>query len=119
MLFECSFSAKVWLNVLKVADFPSISPVWNDIMGWLIPLSKHDDAQSIVGRLIVAASSYFIWQERNNRIHNKGEKTVDQVTNVVADVVRLKLASITFKKNMHVDKLKSTWKLSARVPIGG
>jgi hypothetical protein len=71
------FSAKVWLNVLKVADFPSISPVWNDIMGWLIPSSKHDDAQSIVGRLIVAASSYFIWQERNNRIHSKGEKTVD------------------------------------------
>jgi hypothetical protein len=38
---------------------------------------------------------------------------------MVADVVRLKLASITFKKNMRMDKLKSTWKLSVRVPIGG
>ena len=70
-------------------------------MLWLLPLSKSKTVTSIVGRLIVAATSYFLWRERNDRIHVKGDKKVEQVSKYVADV-RLKLASIKFKKNASV-----------------
>ncbi|GJY74124.1 hypothetical protein Tco_0478555 [Tanacetum coccineum] len=59
-------------------------------------------ATSIVGRLIAAATSYFLWCERNDRIHGKGDKKVEQVSKYVADSVRLKPASIKFKKNARV-----------------
>lgn len=50
--------------------------------------------------IIGMTSSYFVWQERNNRIHVKGERNAEQVSKVILDTVRLKLASIKFKKNM-------------------
>ena len=67
---------------------------------------------STVARLVVAATSYYVWQERNNRIHGKGERKTEQVTSIIADMIRLKLASIRFKQNVHVDRLKATWKLA-------
>ncbi|GJX97534.1 hypothetical protein Tco_0353332 [Tanacetum coccineum] len=77
---------------------------------WLIPIASKNNVDSIVGRLIVAASSYFVWQERNNRIHGKGDRS--PVTQIVVDIVRLKLASIRFKKKARVDRMHSTWKIS-------
>ena len=47
---------------------------------------------SIVGQLVVAATSYYVWQERNNRIHGKGERKTEQVTNIIVDMIRIKLA---------------------------
>ncbi|GJY18410.1 hypothetical protein Tco_0389901 [Tanacetum coccineum] len=99
-------------NVLNVAGISGVSSQWDDIMLWLLPISKSKTVISIVGRLIVAATSYFLWRERNDRIHGKGDKKVEQVSKYVADSVRLKLASIKFKKNARVRKLMETWKLA-------
>ena len=66
LFFECPFSSRVWSIVLNVAELPNISPIWDDIVHWILPLSLKDNVASIVGRLIVAVSTYFIWQERNN-----------------------------------------------------
>ncbi|GJW64978.1 reverse transcriptase domain, reverse transcriptase zinc-binding domain protein [Tanacetum coccineum] len=97
LFFECSFSSKVWSIVGKAAEMPSISPIWNDIISWLLPLSLKDNVSSIVGRLILASSAYFIWQERNNCIHFKPSRNEDQVAKIIVEMVRLKLASINFK----------------------
>ncbi|GJY45563.1 reverse transcriptase domain, reverse transcriptase zinc-binding domain protein [Tanacetum coccineum] len=112
LFFECAYSSSVWQNVLNVAGISGVSSQWEDIMLWLLPLSKSKTVTSIVGRLIVVATSYFLWHERNDRIHGKGDKKVEQVSKYVADLVRLKLASIKFKKNARVRKLMETWKLA-------
>nr|GEU99616.1 putative reverse transcriptase domain-containing protein [Tanacetum cinerariifolium] len=102
-------------STIQPERIPSFRPyqlhpngTWDDIMTWLVLLAKRDNVKSIVGRLTVAASLYFIWQERNNMIYGKGAIMFEQVTNHITDVVRLKLTSIHFKKNMHVDNLKRT-----------
>ena len=55
---------------------------------------------------------YFVWRERNYRIHGKGDQNSEQVARYALDSVRMKLASIKFKKNARVKKLMETWKLS-------
>ncbi|GJX41891.1 reverse transcriptase domain, reverse transcriptase zinc-binding domain protein [Tanacetum coccineum] len=100
LFFECSYSSNVWQMVLKMADIVGISSMWDDILAWLLPRSKSKSVTSIVGRLILAASSYFIWRERNSRIHGKGDQQAEQVSKYIIDAVRLKLASIKFKKNL-------------------
>ena len=76
-------------------------------------MARKNNAICIVGRLIVAASSYYVWQERNNRLHDSGAKSVEQLVNLILDTVRLKLASIKFKRNARVAKLKTIWNLPA------
>ncbi|GJZ33777.1 hypothetical protein Tco_0579213 [Tanacetum coccineum] len=62
-------------------------PVWSDILEWRIPMAHKNNTTCIVGRLLVAASSYYVWQERNNMIRNKGTRNVEQLGNVILDVV--------------------------------
>lgn len=71
LFFQCSFSAQVWSAVMQVSDLPSISPIWDDIMAWIVPISKSKSIMSVVGRLVLAATAYYVWQERNNRLYSK------------------------------------------------
>ncbi|GJV75755.1 reverse transcriptase domain, reverse transcriptase zinc-binding domain protein [Tanacetum coccineum] len=119
LFFECPYSSRVWLQVLHMADIQFASSKWCDIMDWLLPISKQSNVLSIVGRLLVAAVSYYIWQERNNRIHGKGERHHDQLVKVIKEVTRLKLASIKFKKSVRVEKLRATWKIVNLLSDGG
>ncbi|GKA60494.1 hypothetical protein Tco_0759901 [Tanacetum coccineum] len=83
-----------------------------DIISWLMPLSLKDSVTSIVGRLIVALSANFIWQERNNRVRAKPSRNEHQVAKIVVETVRSKLASISFKNKLQVRQMKATWKIT-------
>ena len=113
LFFACNYSSQVWSRVVQKADVPCFSPMWSDIMDWILPIASKNNVTSIVGRLVVAASSYYIWQERNNRLHSSGARNMEQLVNVILNIVRLKLASIKFKRNARVAKLKSTWNIAA------
>ncbi|GKA19305.1 hypothetical protein Tco_0699220 [Tanacetum coccineum] len=119
LFFECAYSSQVWDQVLSTADVRFSSSRWSNIMNWLIPIASKNNVDSIVGRLIVAASSYSVWQERNNKIHGKIDRRPEQVTKIVVDITRLKLASIRFKKKARVDRMHSTWKISNILSDGG
>ncbi|GKE73026.1 hypothetical protein Tco_1535067, partial [Tanacetum coccineum] len=108
LFFKCPYSSRVWLQVLHMADIQFALSKWCDIMDWLLPISKQSNVLSIVGRLLVSAISYYIWQERNNRIHEKGERHHEHLVKVIMEVTRLKLASIKFKKSVCVEKLRAT-----------
>ncbi|GJZ31160.1 reverse transcriptase domain, reverse transcriptase zinc-binding domain protein [Tanacetum coccineum] len=60
LFFECSYSSNVWKSVLRVPEFPDIPLIWTDIMAWIVPLAETNNVTCIVGRLIVAAMSYYI-----------------------------------------------------------
>ena len=112
LFFECLFSVQVWNLVMDMAGMRGISSKWSDIVAWLLPISRQNKVTTIVGRLLVAASSYFVWQERNNRIHGKCGRQPDEVAKSIVDTVRLKLATIRFKKNARVEQMKRTWKIA-------
>ncbi|GJW91938.1 hypothetical protein Tco_0169491 [Tanacetum coccineum] len=59
---------------------------WNDIVRWLLPLAKQNNVTIIVARLILATSSYFVWQERNNRVYGTRLRTPDQFSKCIVDV---------------------------------
>ncbi|GJT08122.1 putative ribonuclease H-like domain-containing protein [Tanacetum coccineum] len=111
LFFECSYSSNAWKSVLRVPEFLDIPPIWTDIMAWIVPLAETNNVTCIVGSLIVVAMSYYVWQERNHRVHGKNTRTREDLTNIIVDVIRSKLASISFKKKMLVDNMKRIWKL--------
>ncbi|GJZ32205.1 DUF4219 domain-containing protein [Tanacetum coccineum] len=94
LFLECPYSSQVWFDVLNRAEIQFASDKWSDIMAWLLPISKRNYVEIIVVRLILVAVSYFIWQERNNRVHGKDERNPDQLSKITADTIRLKLVGI-------------------------
>ncbi|GKC54720.1 reverse transcriptase domain, reverse transcriptase zinc-binding domain protein [Tanacetum coccineum] len=119
LFFSYPYSSQVWLRITNLADMPSTLPMWDDIVDWLLPISKGNSVNSIVGRLILAASTYFVWQERNNRLFAKGERRVNEICEVIAGVVRLKLTTLHFKANARVDKMMAVWKIANTCTNGG
>nr|GEU87335.1 hypothetical protein [Tanacetum cinerariifolium] len=70
LFFECSFSSQVWAKTTV----------------------------SILFKIVVAATSYYIWLERNRRLFKKKTSSPDQIVDVILSTVRLKLVTFKFKK---------------------
>ncbi|GJX66944.1 putative reverse transcriptase domain, reverse transcriptase zinc-binding domain protein [Tanacetum coccineum] len=101
----------VWANIRQLAGMDHIQPVLNDIMLFIKPMDNQRMKISIIGRLILAAASYYIWMERNNRIFKKIKKTPKEIEDMIMVTVRLKLLTFKFKNTSEVNQILSKWKM--------
>lgn len=75
-----------------------VPPKLDDILGWLVPKANMKSVGVVVAKLVFAASTYFIWQERNLRLFEKKKRKKEQVIELILNTVRLKLLSFWYKK---------------------
>ncbi|GJW03133.1 homeodomain-like protein [Tanacetum coccineum] len=68
-----------------------------DIILYLLPMGNKMTAKSVFGKLILEASVYFIWMERNNRIFKNTRRSLEEIRDMIMVTVRLKLISFRFK----------------------
>ncbi|GKD68126.1 hypothetical protein Tco_1322216 [Tanacetum coccineum] len=66
-------------------------------------------------KLVVAASAYYVWQERNWKLFQKGKRSIDQVVECIKSVVRLKLLSCKLKKSKSGESMAKLWDLPEAV----
>ncbi|XP_071695890.1 uncharacterized protein [Rutidosis leptorrhynchoides] len=112
LFFACPFSMQVWNRVKVHMEFPIFSDSWRDFILLVSPFAKRRIARIIVVKLLLAATVYSLWQERNNRLFKKKKRSVDQVYKATYATVRLKIMSIKWKTNPQTLRLKSDWKIS-------
>nr|GEY06987.1 hypothetical protein [Tanacetum cinerariifolium] len=112
LFFECAFSSQAWSVICVFCDMDSIPPRLIDVTTFIIPISKGKTAVSILFRLVLAATSYYIWLERNVRLFKKKTSSPDQIVDVIISMVRLKLVTFKFK-NMSTRSrlLLDQWKI--------
>nr|GEV26233.1 reverse transcriptase domain, reverse transcriptase zinc-binding domain protein [Tanacetum cinerariifolium] len=106
LFFKCSFSLQVWSQVRVLCGMNSISPQLTDVIAFIIPISKGKMIISILSRIVVATTSYYIWLERNGRLFKKKTSSPDQIVQVILSMVRLKLVNFKFK-NMATSVISS------------
>ncbi|GJU81526.1 reverse transcriptase domain, reverse transcriptase zinc-binding domain protein [Tanacetum coccineum] len=66
-----------------VGGMDLIPPVLEDILLYLIPMGNKRTARSIFGELILAASAYFIWMERNNRTFKNTRRSPKEIRDLI------------------------------------
>ena len=111
LFFECKYSYQVWLIVKDDAFMHNVSASWDDIVIWLSSRAKSRSITSVIGKLMVAATAYFIWQERNNRLFANHARPPDILANVIKTTVRARLLKLKFKRNARVQSILSAWKI--------
>ncbi|GJX43971.1 putative reverse transcriptase domain-containing protein [Tanacetum coccineum] len=99
LFFECSFSSQIWMQMKRFARLLNSSSSLVSIMSHLLPIAKRKSSKSTIGKLVVAAVAYFIWQERNRRLFKKSKRSAKEVIGCIMASVRLKLLSCHFKKS--------------------
>ncbi|GJW28397.1 reverse transcriptase domain, reverse transcriptase zinc-binding domain protein [Tanacetum coccineum] len=98
LFFECAFSSQVWSKVRVLCGMDAISPRLMDVVSFIVPISKAKTVVRILSRIVVAATSYYVWLERNGRLFKKKTSSSDQIADVIMSAVRLKLVTFKFKK---------------------
>nr|XP_043639242.1 uncharacterized protein LOC122610312 [Erigeron canadensis] len=111
LFFECPFSALVWSLVQNMAELHGVPNKLTENVYRLYPISKGNSTKSIIGRLVFAATSYYVWQERNARMFGNVTRPPEILKNIILDSVRLKLASLKFKGSDNTRRLIEKWKL--------
>ncbi|GKD74944.1 hypothetical protein Tco_1333226 [Tanacetum coccineum] len=107
-----SFSiSKVWAYVCNLVGMECVPPDMHDILVYLQLMVQKPTARSVIGKLILAATSYYIWLERNNRIFKKTKRSPKELRDIIMVTVRLKLITFRFKKTAMVTRLLSRWKM--------
>ncbi|GKA52640.1 hypothetical protein Tco_0745955 [Tanacetum coccineum] len=106
-----SFSvAKAW-EAIRPHGMDRIPPVLQDILLYLLPMGNKRTTKSVFGKLILAASAYFIWMERNNRTFKNTRRTPKEICDLIMVTMRLKLISFRFKNTTVVRQLLERWKM--------
>ncbi|GJR59888.1 putative gag-pol polyprotein [Tanacetum coccineum] len=112
IFFECSYSLQVWLKIRILCGMDSIDARMDDILAFLIPISKGRSVVSIIARVVVAATAYFLWKERNSRLFSKKILSIDNLVESICSTVRLKLVTFKFKKISSTSRLLlDLWKV--------
>ncbi|GKA57418.1 hypothetical protein Tco_0756606 [Tanacetum coccineum] len=68
-------------------------------------------SMSVIAKLVVVASTYFIWQEQNCRLLKLNKRTVNQLVDCILSSIRLKLMSCQFKKSRDGVRFALLWSL--------
>ncbi|GJS68940.1 hypothetical protein Tco_0683505 [Tanacetum coccineum] len=76
-----------------------------------MPIVKRKSFKSCVGKLCLAASAYYIWNERNSRLFKKSKRSVLEVVDCIMSSVRLKLLTCRFKKSKDAVMFSRVWEL--------
>ncbi|GJR74108.1 hypothetical protein Tco_0086473 [Tanacetum coccineum] len=97
LFFECPFSVKVWNYMRSLAGMELVPPVLQDIVAYIQPMQHKRTVKSIFGKLVLAASAYFIWNERNDRLFKKVKKSPEDIRDHIMITLRLKILSLRFK----------------------
>ncbi|GJR24321.1 hypothetical protein Tco_0972848 [Tanacetum coccineum] len=111
LFFDCRFSQQVWSHFKPLAGLSSTRPEITHIISTITPFATRRSSKSVIVKLAVAASAYFIWQERNNRLFKNNKRTVTQLIGCIMSSIRLKLLSCCFKKSREGVRLAHEWSL--------
>ncbi|XP_022032420.1 uncharacterized protein LOC110933509 [Helianthus annuus] len=110
LFFECPFAEQVWDGVKGRAGMEMVQNKWDSIFDHLLQVSNSRNARHVIGKLVVAAAAYFVWQERNQRLFSP-KRTADQLVEVILTTVGIKLHSMRFKRTTQVNAILLEWSL--------
>ncbi|GJS42650.1 hypothetical protein Tco_0567693 [Tanacetum coccineum] len=106
-----------WVRTLVEMDI--VQPILHDIMLWFQPVASKRTFQVVVGKMLLAATSYFIWRERNNGLFKDTRRPPEEIRDLIMMTVRLKLISFRFKITPRVQRLLALWKMPSNFRLYG
>ncbi|KAK1440857.1 hypothetical protein QVD17_06689 [Tagetes erecta] len=103
----------VWNRVKGKAGMHNVSARWNEVTSWLCDRAKSSTLLSIVSKLLVAGSVYYIWQERCNRLFMNHARPPDILAKTIMDTVRYRLMGLKIKQTERSRQILQDWNISS------
>lgn len=92
LFFECDYSANIWRDIARICDLQPLHS-WNDTVAQLQGLRSNREALWLK-LLALQATVYWIWTERNTRLHQQIFKPPDAVISLIDNQIWNRLQSL-------------------------
>ncbi|PWA94920.1 RNA-directed DNA polymerase, eukaryota, Reverse transcriptase zinc-binding domain protein [Artemisia annua] len=68
---------EVWKQLKKDIKISNVPEIWDQIVLMMENMACSNSIWNVVNRLIIAATIYYIWKERNDRIFAQDSKSAE------------------------------------------
>ena len=110
LFFKCDYSNVVWQEVQNLLD-RRFSSNWMNIIEEISVMTANSNIWSILRRIVIGAVVYYVWQERNNRMFDKGSRTEDELVKNIVETVKMRMMSFHVKDSRTVLEVERKWKV--------
>ena len=93
LFFECTVIKQIWTRILHKGNFSTPDLPWKERVSWMAT-HWHGDFCSVIKKLCLAISVYYIWKERNTRFHTNSTSSIEEVFCSIVEQVRMKLSTL-------------------------
>ncbi|PWA46891.1 reverse transcriptase domain, Reverse transcriptase zinc-binding domain protein [Artemisia annua] len=114
LLFQCQFATEVWGKVKGLAEISGQGTNWHQIINDMVNSGNGNNIMSVVRRLLLAASVYDIWKERNGRIFRDVTRSSEDVFKGIMETVKTRLMSLTVRESVAVRRMESLWGITCK-----
>ncbi|KAJ0453055.1 putative RNA-directed DNA polymerase [Helianthus annuus] len=114
LFFQCPFATKVWESVRKMVNMENVNNTWSSVMQWMVQNATSRTIDRIIGKILIAATTYYVWQERNSRLFSSVQRTPDMLSHVIISTVRLKIMGFKLGSDRKHRKVLDTWQISMK-----
>jgi hypothetical protein len=114
VFFRCSFSRRIWTSLMADCFFGNFPLDWDNIEAWCLKSLHGNSLQACMGKLILGATVYSLWRQRNALLHHNSPCTEETILAGIKWEVRLRiLARGQFKDLKENLLLVYKWNLHA------
>jgi len=112
LFFGCSFSRRIWMEIMSDCSFVNVPTSWNDVEIWGPKVFRGKSLQSCLGRLCFSAVVYHLWQQRNALLHSNNPRMEEAILAQVRWEVRMRIMAKGHFKRLNKQKvLVAKWNL--------
>ncbi|XP_022003143.1 uncharacterized protein LOC110900567 [Helianthus annuus] len=117
LFFQCPYASKVWGLVRNMVDMGNVTNTWSSIMQWMETNTNSRTLEHIICKIMVAASTYYIWQERNKRLFSPLQRSAEALSKTITDTVRLRIMGLKIGGQPNYKKIMERWLISKNLEI--
>ena len=97
LFFECHIPQTVWQSVNARANINWPCTSWQNLLQWAsVTHGNKTGVKHLIARLLLSATVYQLWYERNNRIFSNQFQAATTIAETVFQEVRLHITSMEF-----------------------
>lgn len=108
LFFSCTYSAEVWSGLTRNLLGARYTTQWQEIIELLLD-SDSDIIASFLRRYVFIVSVYWIWRERNGRLHGEIPMPSGRMKQSIDKQIRNRLTSIRSMGDVRYENGMQTW----------
>ncbi|KAG7588567.1 Reverse transcriptase zinc-binding domain [Arabidopsis suecica] len=100
IFFACPYVFAIWSTLCTPLLRRHTTPDWHDTVRAILA-KQSPRIDIILVRMVFQTTIYFVWRERNGRIHNSSQQHYRNLTKQIASAIALRIQSLNYDDPQH------------------